>query len=132
MTNHRNVTARVPLAGFALLAAMLFYVSGAALLVHIELDHGHGVAAEATHAAGHDAHHNGHRDAPTDAPGIPPKKSCDLCDMLAGSTHPMAVIAPGQAVFFADATTFMLRPAEPPVERLSAPDISRRGPPSLG
>jgi len=128
MRRHEHVTTRVWLTGFALLTAMLFYVSGAALLVHIELDHAHTATGVTSHVADHDGHHDGHRDAP----GIPTKNSCDLCDMLAGSTRPMAAAAPGQTIFFADAPAFVLLPAESPAERLSAPDISRRGPPSLG
>jgi hypothetical protein len=109
---------------------MLFYVSGAALLVHLELDHTHGPAVTAH--AGCDAQHNTPEHAPARTPDTPTKKHCQLCDMLAGSTHPIAVVTPGQTIFFADAPAFVLLTAEAPADRHSAPDISRRGPPSLG
>lgn len=132
MNSHGNAQLRVPLAGFALLVAMLFYVSGAAMLTHVALDHGHGDATAATHVADHDAHHDGHHDAPTDTPGAPAKESCGLCDMLAGSTHPMAVVSSTHPIVLNAESSLACIPAESPAARLSAPGISRRGPPSLG
>ncbi len=117
MTKRYNSPSGVPLAGYALLAAMLFYVSGAVWLVHIELDHAHGPPQ---------------KNAPDDAPKTPTKTHCPQCDLLAGSTHPMAVAAPGQTMWFADACAWVPIPADSPAGRLSAPDISLRGPPSLG
>lgn len=130
MTKRYNSPSGVALHGVALLAVMLFYVSGAARLVHIELDHAHGPAG--TQNVCDDAHGSAENNAPADAPKTPTKTHCRLCDMLAGSTHMVAVAAPGQPIFPGDAHAYLLTPAESPAERLSAPDISRRGPPSLG
>lgn len=131
MTKRYNTPSRVPFARFTLLAAMLFYVSGAAWLVHIELDHAHG-QAEATQVACDDAHGPPQNSTPGDAAKTPTKKHCQLCDMLTGSTQPMAVAAPVQAIDFADDSGLVHIPAESPASRLSAPGISRRGPPALG
>lgn len=130
MRCHHKVISRVWLTGITLSAAMLFYVSGAALLVHLELDHTHGHAVTAH--AGCDAQHNTPDHAPAEVPDTPTNEHCQLCDMLAGSTHPIAVVPSGQTTLFANAPAFVLLPAETPADRLSAPDISRRGPPSLG
>lgn len=128
--NRTNVLSRFPLAGIALLTAMLFYVSGAALLVHIQLEHAHGqVIASNT---GCDDQHNTPGHGPARTPDTPTKQHCQLCDMLAGTTQPLAVVTPAQTILFADTSAFVFTPDENPATCLSAPDISRRGPPSLG
>lgn len=131
MAKRDNTTNRASWTGLALLAAMLFYVSGAALLVHLQLDHADGLSTS-IQAACEDAHGIPHHNTPADAPTSPTKNKCPLCDMLTASTHTAAIVAPAQTIFFADTSVLALVPGESPAVRLSTTGISRRGPPSLG
>lgn len=127
-----NTASRGSVAGFALLSVLLFYVSGAALLLHVQLDHRHDLGAAAARAVEDGTRGDTHRDAPADAPKSPSKDRCQLCDMLTGSTRPLMVVQAGQPLFIAVDSYRTLVPAESPAERLSTSDISRRGPPSIG
>lgn len=128
---YRSISRR-SVAGFALLAAMLFYVSGAALMLHIALDHTHNLGGHAVHAENADTHGEPCKDTPADTSPTPTEGQCQLCDMLAGATRPMMVADPGPSLFTTLESVRSPISAESPTECLSAPDISRRGPPSLG
>ena len=56
----------------------------------------------------------------------------ELLKMLTGSTRPLAVVEAGTALFTTLDSIAAPIPAEAPAEHVFIPDISRRGPPSLG
>jgi hypothetical protein len=120
---------RRSVAGFFLLAAMLFYVSGAALMLHIALDHTHSLSRHAIHVVNADTHGEPCQDAPADAPPTPMNGRCQLCDMLAGATRPMMVVETGQPLFTTVESVRSPIPADSPAEPVSASDIFRRAPP---
>lgn len=101
---------------------MLFYVSGSALGLHLKFAHAH--AAVTTAPTDAHAHHDEHP-----VPTGPTKQDCPICDMLAGVTKPLAIVAPQQPLFTLTVTRIEHTPHRVCVYHFTTPDISRRGPP---
>jgi len=124
-TSRRTITA------WLLLASMLFYVSGAALSLHLKLDHAKSKAVIVQTGCAHGTHNttSDAEPAPTETPETPSKKQCELCDMLMGTTKPMAIAAPAQPLFTLTLLHIQSTPTQVCVYQQPTPDISRRGPP---
>lgn len=119
------------LTGFVLLASMLFYASGAALVAHIKLEHANdacGVVRVACVDA-HDTPCRSDNPSPGDVPASPTSKRCQLCDMLASATRAAVTADAGPSLVTRVEVFSTPIPDRLPVVHLFVCDISRRGPP---
>ncbi len=122
-------TTRQRVTGLLLLLSMLFYVSGAALGLHLCLDHAHhAVETSAHHTADSHCNHEPAQDKET-APDKPTEHKCEFCDMLAGINKPTAVFVDPHIVITPSEAQTITVPGCVITNRIIEADLSRRGPP---
>lgn len=111
-------TTRRPVIGLALLAAMLMYVSGVDLGLHLQLAHSHGSITRQ------------HDTDPHPSPNKPVKHHCAVCNMLIGVGKPVAVVPDAPIVFMMTETGTQPVLDDVYVQPLRIYHIFQRGPPA--
>ncbi len=108
-----------------LIASMLFYVSGLALGIHLQLEHS--PTTQASNACSSDC--SDKQDTPE--PGTPKKHDCRLCDMLTGVNKPTAVLVDAEPLMSLDETGSAAVFVDLLIPHFLPSEASPRGPPIL-